>query len=66
MRTVDIDVIKEYAAEDADVTLQLKNVFEPMLEETATRELFDNIETPAGPCACFHGSRRCAGSTRRR
>jgi DNA polymerase-1 len=27
MRTVDLDTIKEYAAEDADVTLQLKRLF---------------------------------------
>jgi DNA polymerase I len=49
MRDVDVDVIKEYAAEDADVTLQLKNVFAPMLAETGTRELFDKIETPLVP-----------------
>jgi len=46
MRTVNLETIKEYAAEDADVTLQLKQVFEPILEETGTRELFEQIETP--------------------
>lgn len=46
MRTVDFDTIKEYAAEDADITLQLKQVFDPMLAETDTRQLFDNIEVP--------------------
>ncbi|MCK9424039.1 MAG: DNA polymerase I [Bacteroidales bacterium] len=46
MRTVDFETIKEYAAEDADVTLQLKHVFEPMLQETDTRTLFDTIEVP--------------------
>ncbi len=46
MRTVDREKIKEYAAEDADVTLQLKQVFEPMLSETDTRDLFDKIEVP--------------------
>lgn len=41
--------VKDYAAEDADVTLQLRNVFEPMLANTDTRELFDTIETPLIP-----------------
>jgi len=49
MRNVDLATIKEYAAEDADVTLRLKEVFEPMLESTGTRELFDNIEVPLIP-----------------
>jgi DNA polymerase I len=49
MRSVDFETIKEYAAEDADVTLQLKNVFEPLLEKTNTTELFDNIEIPLVP-----------------
>ena len=49
MRSVDTELIKEYAAEDADVTLQLKQVFEPMLESTKTRELFDDIEIPLVP-----------------
>jgi DNA polymerase I len=49
MRSVDHEVIKEYAAEDADVTLQLKQVFEPMLDSTNTRELFDTIEIPLVP-----------------
>ena len=49
MRTVDLDTIKEYAAEDADVTLQLKRLFEPMLRETDTRVLFDTIEVPLIP-----------------
>lgn len=46
MRTVAIEVIKEYAAEDADVTLQLKNTFEPLLHETQTNKLFEEIEIP--------------------
>jgi len=49
MRTVDPDTIKEYAAEDADITLQLKSVFDPMLAKTDTRGLFDTIETPLIP-----------------
>lgn len=46
MRSVDLETIKEYACEDADVTLQLRQILEPLLEQTATRELFDEIEIP--------------------
>ncbi len=49
MRDVEIEKIKEYASEDADITLQLRNKFEPMLTETATRKLFDEIEMPLVP-----------------
>lgn len=49
MRSVDPDTIREYAAEDADITLQLKHIFEPMLKETGTRALFDRIEIPLIP-----------------
>jgi len=46
MRMVDLETIKEYAAEDADITLQLRNRLEPLLEQTDTRELFDTVEIP--------------------
>jgi len=46
MRLVDTETIKEYACEDADITMQLKNLFEPVLKETFTRKLFDEIEMP--------------------
>jgi DNA polymerase-1 len=49
MRDVDIAQITEYAAEDADVTIQLKNCFEPMLRETGTQTLFEEIEIPLVP-----------------
>ncbi|MFD2601796.1 DNA polymerase I [Flavobacterium suzhouense] len=49
MRDVELDLIKEYAVEDADITLQLKEVFAPMLESTDTRKLFDEIEIPLMP-----------------
>ena len=49
MRSVDLETVKEYAAEDADVTLQLKNIFEPLLAKTNTRVLFDTIEIPLVP-----------------
>ncbi|MBA5792980.1 DNA polymerase I [Flavobacterium sp. xlx-214] len=46
MRDVALEDIKEYAAEDADITYQLKEVFAPKLEQSKTRELFDKIESP--------------------
>jgi len=46
MRHVDLETIKEYACEDADITLQLRMKLEPQLGQTATRELFDEIEVP--------------------
>jgi DNA polymerase I len=49
MRDVDVELVKEYAAEDADITLQLKEVFAPKLEQTGTRKLFDEIEIPLMP-----------------
>ena len=49
IRLVDTDIVKEYAAEDADVTYQLKQVFKPLLEETKTEKLFNDIEVPLVP-----------------
>jgi len=49
MRDVELELIKEYAAEDADVTYQLKQTFEPVLAQTKTRALFDQIEVPLVP-----------------
>lgn len=49
MRQVQVEQVKEYAAEDADITLQLRSVFEPRLNETGTRKLFDEIEMPLVP-----------------
>jgi DNA polymerase-1 len=46
MRDVAIDVVKEYAAEDADITLQLKEVFEPMLSATQASDLASKVENP--------------------
>lgn len=48
MREVPIEQIKEYAAEDADVTLQLKEKFEPMLKN-AMQQLFEEVELPLIP-----------------
>jgi len=44
--TVNLDKATEYAVEDADVTLQLKNLFEPLLESETLRSVFDRIEMP--------------------
>jgi DNA polymerase-1 len=46
MRDVELEKIKEYAAEDADITLQLKNVFEPKLKEVEAEKLIHEIENP--------------------
>lgn len=46
MRTVDLDKQTEYAVEDADITLQLKNHFTKELESGKLTELFTNVEMP--------------------
>lgn len=49
MRDVPLENIKEYAAEDADITFQLKEVFSPILDKAETKKLFDEIEIPLIP-----------------
>ena len=49
MRQVPMDLLKEYASEDADITLQLKDVFEPQLSEAGLLDLFNEIEIPLIP-----------------
>ncbi len=49
MRDVPLEKISEYAAEDADVTLQLRKKFEPMLKQTGTKKLFEEVEMPLVP-----------------
>ncbi len=46
MRDVPLDKQTEYAVEDADITLQLKEHFEKELGEANTQKLFDEIEIP--------------------
>jgi DNA polymerase-1 len=46
MRDVELEEIKEYAAEDADITLQLKELFTAELDKTGTKTLFNEIEIP--------------------
>lgn len=49
MRDVPVDQIAEYAAEDADVTLQLHDKFFPQLKKAGVQKLFDEVEMPLMP-----------------
>ena len=46
MRDMALDKVAEYAAEDADVTLRLRNFFHPKLKEFGVESLFYDIEMP--------------------
>ncbi|ALJ06048.1 DNA polymerase I [Pseudalgibacter alginicilyticus] len=46
MRHVSLEKQTEYAVEDADITLQLKKLFQNELGEANTQTLFDDIEIP--------------------
>jgi len=46
MRDVEVEKIKEYAVEDADITLQLKNVLEPLIKTKEVEDVFYKIENP--------------------
>ncbi|HTL08718.1 MAG TPA: DNA polymerase I [Chitinophagaceae bacterium] len=46
MRDVELEKIKEYASEDADITLQLKHVFTPLLKEKQVEKVFAQVENP--------------------
>lgn len=46
MRRVPPQEQKEYAVEDTDVTLQLKNIFEQQLQKYNAEKLFSQIESP--------------------
>lgn len=46
MRDVEVEKVKEYAGEDADITLQLKNVFVPLLKEKEVEKVFNEVENP--------------------
>jgi len=49
MRDANPEQLRDYACEDADLTLQLKQVLEKELEKNNTRSLFDEIEMPLIP-----------------
>jgi DNA polymerase-1 len=46
---VPLDKATEYAVEDADITLQLRNEFEPLLKTEELRSVFDRLEIPLVP-----------------
>ena len=46
MRDVELEKIKEYASEDADITLQLKHIFTPLLKEKSVEKVFHEVENP--------------------
>jgi DNA polymerase-1 len=46
MRDVSVEKVSDYAAEDADITLQLKPILSEMLQENGTVELFEKLEMP--------------------
>lgn len=46
MRDVSVEKAGEYAAEDADVTLQLQSELEPLLKEEKLEKLYDELEEP--------------------
>lgn len=49
MRQVPVEKLAEYAAEDADVTLQLQQKLNPLLDKEQTRKLFETVEMPLMP-----------------
>lgn len=49
MRDIPVEEVCEYAAEDADITLRLKNKLEPELKKYGVDDLFHNIEMPLMP-----------------
>lgn len=46
MRDADVNAVKEYSAEDADITWQLGEKFAPLLEEDEVTKLFNEVEMP--------------------
>jgi DNA polymerase-1 len=49
MKDVELEKIKEYAVEDADVTLQFKSIFIPKLDNSGVKKVFDEVENPLVP-----------------
>ena len=46
MRDVPIEKLTDYAAEDADLTLQLKQIFDEEIKKNQVEEIFWDIEVP--------------------
>ena len=49
MNEVDVEKVKEYAAEDADVTFQFKTIFVPKLKKREVENVFSDVESPLVP-----------------
>lgn len=49
MKDVPIEMAKEYAAEDVDITLQLRQKLDSLLDENGVRNLFVEVENPLVP-----------------
>ena len=49
MKDVELDKIKEYAVEDADITLQFKSIFIPKMKKYEVEEVFYKVENPLVP-----------------
>lgn len=49
MKDAPIEEVKEYAAEDADITLQLKKILDPLLDEKDVRPVFADVENALVP-----------------
>ena len=46
MRDAPLDQVTEYAAEDADITFQLKNCFTPLIQKRGVEKVFNEVENP--------------------
>ncbi|MCB0652243.1 MAG: DNA polymerase I [Saprospiraceae bacterium] len=46
MRDIPVEKVSDYAAEDADITLQLKEYLFPKMEKEGLKDLYDTIEEP--------------------
>lgn len=49
MRDVEVELVKEYAAEDADITLQLKQKLHPLMEQEQVVNVFETVDNPLVP-----------------
>ena len=52
MRDVELDKLLEYACEDADITLALKEKLDPKLDAADLRHVFETVEIPLVPVLC--------------
>lgn len=49
MRDVEVELVKEYAAEDADITFQLKQKLHPLMEQEQVMNVFEQVDNPLVP-----------------